>query len=48
MQQLQKNYAIFDAFEILKRIEDEKHLLDGNDIVNKIHTPKGFAESRSK
>ena len=42
-----KKLAIFDAFEILKRIEDEKQLIDGNDIV-KNNTPKGFAESRSK
>jgi len=42
-----KKLAIFDEFEILKRIEDEKQLIDGNDIV-KNNTPKGFAESRSK
>ena len=42
-----KKLAIFDAFEILKRIEDEKQLLNGVD-VNKNNTPKGFAESRSK
>jgi hypothetical protein len=42
-----KKLAIFDAFEILKRIEDEKQLIDGIDIV-KNNTPKGFAESRSK
>ena len=42
-----KKLAIFDAFEILKRMEDEKQLIDGNDIV-KNNTPKGFAESRSK
>tara|TARA_R110000744_G_scaffold257178_1_gene372605 strand:+ start:1196 stop:1471 length:276 start_codon:yes stop_codon:yes gene_type:complete len=42
-----KKLAIFDAFEILKRIEEEKDLLDGVD--TKINnTPKGFAESRSK
>ena len=42
-----KKLAIFDAFEILKRIEEEKDLIDGVD--NKINnTPKGFAESRSK
>ena len=27
-----KKLAIFDAFEILKRIEDEKSLLEGNEI----------------
>jgi ASC-1-like (ASCH) protein len=42
-----KKLAIFDAFEILKRIEDEKSLLEGNEI-NKKQTPQGFAESRSK
>jgi len=42
-----KKLAIFDAFEILKRIEDEKSLLEGNEI-KKTNTPKGFAESRSK
>ena len=30
-----KKLAIFDAFEILKRIEDEKDLLEGNEIKNK-------------
>ena len=42
-----KKLAIFDAFEIIKRIEDEKQLLEGGDI-KKNNTPKGFAESRSK
>ena len=42
-----KKLAIFDAFEILKRIEEEKNLLDGNEIEN-TNIPKGFAESRSK
>jgi|TARA_R110000803_G_scaffold202616_1_gene267819 DNA polymerase I-like protein with 3'-5' exonuclease and polymerase domains len=42
-----KKLAIFDAFEILKRIEEEKELLEGDGIV-KNNTPKGFAESRSK
>ena len=42
-----KKLAIFDAFEILKRIQEEKDLLEGID--TKINnTPKGFAESRSK
>ena len=42
-----KKLAIFDAFEILKRIQEEKDLLEGVDTkVN--NTPKGFAESRSK
>ena len=42
-----KKLALFDAFEILKRIEEEKQMLEGTDIV-KNNTPKGFAESRSK
>jgi|TARA_R100001463_G_C3493544_1_gene218263 ASC-1-like (ASCH) protein len=42
-----KKLAIFDAFEILKRIEDEKLLLEGNE-VTKTKTPQGFAESRSR
>ena len=42
-----KKLAIFDAFEILKRIENEKAILEGNEI-KKTNTPKGFAESRSK
>ena len=43
-----KKLAIFDAFEILKRIEEEKAMLDGNVAEKKTNTPKGFAESRSK
>ncbi len=43
-----KKLCIMDAFEILKRIEEEKNLLEGNTVENKTTTPKGFAESRSK
>ena len=43
-----KKLAVFDAFEILKRIEEEKSLLEGNLLTNQTNTPKGFAESRSK
>tara|TARA_R100001443_G_scaffold117284_1_gene141099 strand:+ start:1592 stop:1870 length:279 start_codon:yes stop_codon:yes gene_type:complete len=43
-----KKLAIFDAFEILKRIEEERAMLDGKVAENKNNTPKGFAESRSK
>jgi|TARA_R110000744_G_scaffold107381_1_gene203888 ASC-1-like (ASCH) protein len=43
-----KKLAIFDAFEILKRIDEEKNLLEGTVVDNKLNTPKGFAESRSK
>ena len=42
-----KKLAIFDAFEILKRIQEEKDLIDGVDNKSK-NTPKGFAESRSR
>jgi ASC-1-like (ASCH) protein len=42
-----KKLAIFDAFEILKRIEEEKDLIDGVDN-NSNNTPKGFAERNSK
>ena len=42
-----KKLCIIDAFEILKKIQEEKDLLEGVDTkVN--NTPKGFAESRSK
>ena len=43
-----KKLCIFDAFEILKRIEEEKALLEGGPIEVKSSKPKGFAESRSK
>ena len=44
-----KKLAIFDAFEILNRIEDEQNMLDGT--VKEDVKPKafsGFAERRSK
>ena len=43
-----KKLCIMDAFEILKRIEEERNLLEGNTVEAKNQTPKGFAESRSK
>ena len=43
-----KKLAIFDAFEILTRIEEERAMLDGNIADKKTNTLKGFAESRSK
>lgn len=43
-----KKLAIFDAFEILKRIEEERAMLDGNVAEKKTNTPKGFAERKSK
>ena len=44
-----KKLAIFDAFEILNRIESEKESLDmAEKGGNKTDTKQGFAESRSK
>ena len=43
-----KKLAIFDAFEILSRIEEEKALLENKPLDNKIESFKGFAERRSK
>ena len=44
-----KKLAIFDAFEILNRIEDEQNMLEGK--VKEDNKPKafsGFAEKRSR
>jgi hypothetical protein len=44
-----KKLAIFDAFEILSRIEEEQRILDDKpkeEVENKVF--KGFAEKRSK
>jgi|TARA_R100000081_G_scaffold76684_1_gene43158 hypothetical protein len=43
-----KKLAIFDAFEILNRVEAEKALLDNKPVEQKENTFKGFAERRSK
>ena len=43
-----KKLAIFDAFEILNRIEEEKALLDNKTLENKEKSFSGFAERRSK
>ena len=44
-----KKLAIFDAFEILSRIEFEKENLDSAERgVSKTDTKQGFAERRSK
>ena len=43
-----KKLAIFDAFEILNRIEQEKNLLDNKPAEEKLEAFKGFAERRSK
>lgn len=43
-----KKLAIFDAFEILTRIEAEKNLIEGKESKNKKQPVSGFAERRSK
>ena len=44
-----KKLAIFDAFEILTRIQEEENILEGNIIEEKKEKVfKGFAEGRSK
>ena len=43
-----KKLAIFDAFEILARIEEEKSMLEDKSEETKEKSFKGFAEGRSK
>jgi len=43
-----KKLAIFDASEILKRVEEEREILEGGTSNSKIDTKQGFAERRSK
>ena len=43
-----KKLAIFDAFEILNRIEQEKNMLENKPTEEKQEAFKGFAERRSK
>ena len=43
-----KKLAIFDAFEILNRIQEEEAILENKPIEEKSKTFKGFAERRSK
>ena len=43
-----KKLAIFDAFEILKRIEDEENAINGTEVASGKITNQGFAERRSK
>jgi hypothetical protein len=43
-----KKLAIFDAFEILNRIQEEKDMLESKPKETKQSTFKGFAEGRSK
>lgn len=43
-----KKLAIFDAFEILSRIEQEKSYIDNKPIKDEKESFSGFAERRSK
>jgi len=43
-----KKLAIFDAFEILNRVEEEKAMLENRPIEDNKKSFKGFAERRSK
>ncbi len=43
-----KKLAIFDAFEILKRIEEEREALNQSGGNAKVDNKQGFAERRSK
>ena len=43
-----KKLAIFDAFEILARIEAEENIINEKPTESKIESSKGFAEGRSK
>tara|TARA_R100000742_G_C4279594_1_gene104647 strand:+ start:5826 stop:6101 length:276 start_codon:yes stop_codon:yes gene_type:complete len=43
-----KKLCIFDAFEILKKIEEEREAIEGGTTDNKVDTKQGFAERRSK
>ena len=43
-----KKLAIFDAFEILSRIEEERAILDGEEPARAVNTNQGFAERRAK
>ena len=43
-----KKLAIFDAFEILNRIEEEKNMLEDKPADTKQKSFQGFAEGRSR
>ena len=43
-----KKLAIFDAFEILSRIDEEEKLLEEKPVDESIKAFRGFAEGRSK
>lgn len=42
-----KKVAIMDAFEILKKVEEESNIIEGI-VNNQVNTNRGFAESRAK
>tara|TARA_Y100001973_G_scaffold18792_1_gene27578 strand:+ start:156 stop:434 length:279 start_codon:yes stop_codon:yes gene_type:complete len=43
-----KKLAIFDAFEILNKIDLEEEVINSGGNINKLETKQGFAERRSK
>ncbi len=43
-----KKLAIFDAFEILNRIQEEEAILSGKEVEKENKVFKGFAEGRSR
>ena len=43
-----KKLAIFDAFEILNKIDSEEEVINSGGQVDKTDTKQGFAERRSK
>jgi len=43
-----KKLAIFDAFDILNKIDSEEEVLETGSTVDKTNTTQGFAERRSK
>ena len=43
-----KKLAIFDAFEILNKIDSEEEVINSGGQVDKTNTKQGFAERRSK
>jgi hypothetical protein len=43
-----KKLAIFDAFEILSRIQEEERMMDESEKTTEVKVFKGFAEGRSK
>ena len=43
-----KKLAIFDAFEILSRIEEEENIINEKPVKTQVESFKGFAEGRSK